>query len=384
MEIDRRVPAFLGRILDDEGDPVGTCFQVQPGVLVTAWHVLNDVSRGEEGARVRLDPLQGGPVRDGRVERIDQSHDLAVIVTNNPLADSVAGLAATDEVPQATPVVVTGVVIINDPGHSYRHLDTNGHWAGGTTRDDQVQLGRMVVEALMKGMSGAPVLSGNFTVGVVSARYNSADEWARNSVWVTRTEDLTPLLADLDDIAAPRTSGVETAMSGTLGGQGRTALRVEPPGIADIIGDGVYVTGLDIKPGIYRTAGPVSGRTGYYALLSSTNTSDIINNNNIAGPATITVGPDVKAVSVSGCQPWFWQGISLEAAIARPRQNHGDNVLGGDGVFVVGLDIKPGIYRTAGPVSGRTGYYALLSSTNTSDIINNNNIAGRADHYSGT
>jgi hypothetical protein len=132
VEIDRRVPAFLGRILDDEGDPVGTCFQVQPGVLVTAWHVLNDVSRGEEGARVRLDPLQGGPVRDGRVERIDQSHDLAVIVTNNPLADSVAGLAATDEVPQATPVVVTGVVIINDPGHSYRHLNTNGHWAGGT------------------------------------------------------------------------------------------------------------------------------------------------------------------------------------------------------------------------------------------------------------
>jgi hypothetical protein len=91
---------------------------------------------------------------------------------------------------------------------------------GGTTRDDQVQLGRMVVEALMKGMSGAPVLSGNFTVGVVSARYNSADEWARNSVWVTRTEDLTPLLAGLDGIVAPRTSGVETAMSGILGGQG--------------------------------------------------------------------------------------------------------------------------------------------------------------------
>jgi hypothetical protein len=82
-------------------------------------------------------------------------------------------------------------------------------------------------------------------------------------------------------------------------------------------GDGVFVVGLDIKPGVYRTAGPASGRTGYYALLSSTNTTDIINNNNIAGPATMTVGPDVKAVSVTACQPWFWQGASLDAAINR-------------------------------------------------------------------
>ena len=121
----------------------------------------------------------------------------------------------------------------------------------------------------------------------------------------------------------------------------------------------------------------------YYALLSSTNTSDIINNNNIDGRATITVGPDVKAVSVSHCQPWFWQGASLDEAIASVRREpQNEEVLGsamdGDGVFVVGLDIKPGVYRTAGPVSGRSGYYALLSSTNTSDIINNNNIDGRA------
>ena len=378
VEIDDRVPAFLGRLLDDEGDPIGTCFQVKPGVLVTAWHVLKELDRGEVGAGVRLDPLQGGSPRDARVERIDLSHDLAVVVTDKPLANCVAGLTATDEVPQATPVTVTGVVIMDDPGHSYRHLDTSGHWAGGTTRDDGIRLGRMVVEALMRGMSGAPALSGHFVVGVVTARYNSADEWARNSVWVIRTEDLTPLLAGLDGISVPKVDSAQAAMSQAAGAQIEKALTAGARELPAMSGDGVFVVGLDIKPGVYRTAGPVSGRKGYYALLSSTNTHDIINNNNIAGRATITVGPEVRAVSVSGCQPWFWQGTDLDSAIDGVRQSKGDNVLGGDGVFVVGLDIKPGVYRTAGPVSGRKGYYALLSSTNTHDIINNNNIAGRA------
>jgi hypothetical protein len=235
----------------------------------------------------------------------------------------------------------------------------------------------------MKGMSGAPVLSGNFAVGIVSARYNSADEWARNSVWVARTEDLTPLLSGLDDIVAPQSGNAEPSENGIMIGHARAAPSVESQGRPDIIGDGVFVVGLDIKPGVYRTAGPVSGRSGYYALLSSTNTSDIINNNNIDGRATITVGPDVKAVSVSHCQPWFWQGASLDEAIASVRREPQNeevlgSAMGGDGVFIVGLDIKPGVYRTAGPVSERSGYYALLSSTNTSDIINNNNIDGPA------
>jgi len=76
-------------------------------------------------------------------------------------------------------------------------------------------------------------------------------------------------------------------------------------GPSTIEGEGVLLVGLDIQPGIYRTAGPAeSSRACYYALLSSTNTSDIITNNNVAGPATITIGPEVKAVHFSGCKPW--------------------------------------------------------------------------------
>jgi hypothetical protein len=49
-----------------------------------------------------------------------------------------------------------------------------------------------------------------------------------------------------------------------------------------------------------------------------------------------------------------------------------------DGVYVVGKDIKPGIYHTNGD-GGQTDnecYYATLNSSNTSDISDNNNFDG--------
>jgi hypothetical protein len=64
------------------------------------------------------------------------------------------------------------------------------------------------------------------------------------------------------------------------------------------------VVGQDIDPGTYHTDSPSGGGNCYYALLSSTNTSDIIDNNNTTGPATITVGSGVKAVETQGCDGW--------------------------------------------------------------------------------
>ena len=90
---------------------------------------------------------------------------------------------------------------------------------------------------------------------------------------------------------------------------------------------GLFVVGLDITPGVYRTAGPASGSNGYIALLRSTRTSDIMDNLIVKGPATITVGPGVKAVHVRGCQPWSRLGDNLDAVIAaaselRKTENH--------------------------------------------------------------
>lgn len=68
-------------------------------------------------------------------------------------------------------------------------------------------------------------------------------------------------------------------------------------------GDGVYEVGADIKAGTYKT----KGSTGcYYAILNSSDTSDIADNNNIDGPATVTVR-NGQFLELSGCDDWVLQ-----------------------------------------------------------------------------
>ncbi len=67
-----------------------------------------------------------------------------------------------------------------------------------------------------------------------------------------------------------------------------------------ISGDGVYGVGTDMQPGTWHT----NGSTGcYYAILNSTDTSDIADNNNTNGPATVTLSAG-KYFEVSGCADW--------------------------------------------------------------------------------
>jgi S1-C subfamily serine protease len=87
---DGRVPGYLGRILDGDGGPVGTCFQVAPGVLVTACHVLNDIGAAADDARVAVDPLAGGEAFGAAVVRMDPLRDLAVLAADAGLP-AVAG-----------------------------------------------------------------------------------------------------------------------------------------------------------------------------------------------------------------------------------------------------------------------------------------------------
>jgi hypothetical protein len=64
--------------------------------------------------------------------------------------------------------------------------------------------------------------------------------------------------------------------------------------------DGVYVIGRDMKGGTWHTSG---GSQCYYALLGSTDTSNIIDNNNITGPATVSLG-GAYAFDISGGCTW--------------------------------------------------------------------------------
>jgi hypothetical protein len=62
-------------------------------------------------------------------------------------------------------------------------------------------------------------------------------------------------------------------------------------------GEGTYVVGTDIKPGLYHTQG---GDICYWARLSSLDTTKIIDNNTGTGPQTVEIKPTDKAFQVQG------------------------------------------------------------------------------------
>jgi hypothetical protein len=64
--------------------------------------------------------------------------------------------------------------------------------------------------------------------------------------------------------------------------------------------DGVYVIGKDIPSGVYHTSG---GSQCYYATLGSTDTSNILDNNNFNGPETVDVS-GAYAFDISGGCTW--------------------------------------------------------------------------------
>jgi len=123
---DVRVPGYLGRVLDGDRAPVGTCFQVAPGVLVTAWYVLDDIGAAAGNAQVRIDPLAGGEAFDAAVARMNPLRDLAVLTSAASLPAVAGPLTATDQIPLRVKVTVTGHAVPPDPGHTYRFLNAPG------------------------------------------------------------------------------------------------------------------------------------------------------------------------------------------------------------------------------------------------------------------
>lgn len=69
--------------------------------------------------------------------------------------------------------------------------------------------------------------------------------------------------------------------------------------------DGVYVVGRDIPAGTYHTSGNNGGFNDqcYYATLGSTNTSNILDNNNFNGPETVDLS-GVYAFQITGGCTW--------------------------------------------------------------------------------
>jgi hypothetical protein len=71
-----------------------------------------------------------------------------------------------------------------------------------------------------------------------------------------------------------------------------------------ISADGVYVVGQDIPGGTWHTSG---GQQCYEATLASTDTSNIIDNNNFTGPDTVSLA-GAKAFDITGGCTWQHEG----------------------------------------------------------------------------
>lgn len=72
--------------------------------------------------------------------------------------------------------------------------------------------------------------------------------------------------------------------------------------------DGVYVVGQDVKSGTWHTPGDGgSGDQCYYATLGSTDTSNILDNNNFDGPETVDLS-GAYAFQISGPCTWYLTG----------------------------------------------------------------------------
>ena len=95
----------------------------------------------------------------------------------------------------------------------------------------------------------------------------------------------------------------------TAPGPTKTVVRKVPvtvaPGAATAIGDGTYVVGTDIQPGIYKTAGGGDGACGWSRLSNLSGGFDAIIANGIAsGPTTVEVLPGDKAFQLQGGCDW--------------------------------------------------------------------------------
>jgi len=105
-------------------------------------------------------------------------------------------------------------------------------------------------------------------------------------------------------------------------------------------GDGTKIVGRDIKPGTYRTRVRAPGC--YWARLAgfSGELGDILANGNETGPVIVTIRPGDKGFDCRQCGIWTPDLSTITTAKDAPFT---------DGVYIVNVDIEPGIWRADQP-----------------------------------
>jgi hypothetical protein len=141
----------------------------------------------------------------------------------------------------------------------------------------------------------------------------------------------------------------------------------EEPAVPTIPGSGTFEVGADIEPGLYFST---SDSLGYWARLKGATgeLDDIIANGNPQGPVYVQISKNDKYFESNGMQDWVLVDPDAEGAQATSFP--------GTGMYMVGVDIKPGTYKATS--EDGLGYWARMSgaSGELDDIIANDNPQG--------
>jgi hypothetical protein len=137
------------------------------------------------------------------------------------------------------------------------------------------------------------VLGGVFGAGIVIAAISSAAHGGTSARTITEPGPTVTVTRAAPAVTVTKT--VTRTVIPTANAQGEAT---------QISADGVYVIGQDIPGGTWHTSG---GSQCYEATLASTDTSNIIDNNNFTGPDTVSLAGAV-AFQISGGCTWRQEG----------------------------------------------------------------------------
>jgi hypothetical protein len=127
-------------------------------------------------------------------------------------------------------------------------------------------------------------------------------------------------------------------------------------------GTGTRLVTTDVPPGRYRSVNAASGSC-YWARLRNTSGSAaaIIANDIGAGPRLVEIVASDAAFESNRCGPWTEVSGPVTTSVTAPF---------GDGVYLVGVDIQPGVWRSNG--TGMGCYWARLRNLRgEGDVIEN-------------
>ena len=180
--------SYLGHIVDDGQNIVGTGFQVAPGLLITALHVVGPLALQDPESEVQLVPFGGNQPQRAVIQAAAGDLDLALLRYEEPFTGASSGFALTRAVDPGTRVEV---VVASSAGQLAR---VNAMWRGTRSSPGGVRQGQLLTPELERapGMSGGPVVRSRdglvvgVLLGVSHSRRpgpgsNSAWRWARTS-----------------------------------------------------------------------------------------------------------------------------------------------------------------------------------------------------------